>query len=485
MNGSVDLERRVTEWLLVEAPARAPARVLDGALDRVAVVGQERTLTHWRDLDRRGTNRALLIAATAALIAILAAGAVLVGSQVRDREAPLPPPAPADRTLGDGPTLGWTRLDVIPSPGGSADQTSTRVMWLGERFVLVDEDTRTVATSPDGDTWTTVASDHPDWGYFEVMSSDDPVASWEDDVVSWSTLDPGPTLRIRRPPDASFVADFEGTVDAVGIGPAGIVVATHTEFDQFAFIESVLGPSWSSGSIAFLGIQDGVVSIGSGDDQTATINLAEHGVTEAQFDNRGEGWHSVDGKGWTAIAEWPGKVTSIVGTADGFVAIGDAGTGPRVFHSTDGVAWQRMAVATGGFERQMINPIMLPWREGALETDGTFLFDLWTGTGKSGLPMTTEVRDREHPLIDPAGIGAGPLGIVCVDVVADEILFSPDGVRWRIQTMSDEMAQAGGLVRGPRDIKVAVGTDTAVVLLWENIADGPARPSLWVGTPPP
>ncbi len=156
-----------------------------------------------------------------------------------------------------------------------------------------------------------------------------------------------------------------------------------------------------------------------------------------------------------------------------------------MFHSPDGFAWQRMAIATGGFDRQMINPVMVPWRDSALETDGTFIFQSWTRTGKQVLPMTADVQDREHPLSDASGIGAGPLGIVCVDVVADEILYSPDGIEWRIQPISGEMAQAGTLIRGPRDLDVAVGTDAVVALLWENVSDNVARPSLWVGAPVP
>ena len=75
MNARPTLERRVTDWLQAEAPARAPDRVLATTLDRVAVVGQERTLPQWRARDRGRSNRAVLIAATVALIAILAAGA--------------------------------------------------------------------------------------------------------------------------------------------------------------------------------------------------------------------------------------------------------------------------------------------------------------------------------------------------------------------------------------------------------------------------
>ena len=123
-----------------------------------------------------------------------------------------------------------------------------------------------------------------------------------------------------------------------------------------------------------MGLQDGILQLGSLDGRTASINLADHGVDEAQFENRGAGWHSVDGKQWAPIPVFPAQVTSIVGAADGFVAWGETNTGARMFHSPDGFAWQRMAIATGGFDRQMINPVLLRWRDVALETDGTFLF---------------------------------------------------------------------------------------------------------------
>ncbi len=314
MNARPTLERRVTDWLQAEAPARAPERVLATTLDRVAVIGQERTLTQLRYRNRTGTSRAVLIAATAALIAILVAGAVFVGSLRRTEDAPPPPPpAPAARTLGQGPMLQWTRVDVIPPPGTGPEQGTTRVAWIGGRFVLVDEDSETVAVSADGSTWTTVGEGEPDRDHLGVMASEDPIASWGNDVVSWSPTTPGSGVRIRLSSDATFVAPFDGTVDAVGIGPAGIIVSSHIEFDQFAFIESVLGPTWSSNDIGSMGLQEGILQLGSFDGRTASIDLADHGVDQAQFENWGGGWHSVDGKQWTPIPEFPAQVSSIVG----------------------------------------------------------------------------------------------------------------------------------------------------------------------------
>ncbi len=487
MNASPDLERRVTEWLRVEAPARAPERVLSATLDRVAVLGQERTLTRWRDIDRRGTSRAALIAATAALLATLIAGALFVGSQRRSDDAPLPvpPPAPVARIPGQGPALTWTRSDVIPAAGIGFDPTTTRVAWVADRFVMVDEDTQTVATSPDGSSWTTLAADDPDLDYLRVLAFPDPIAIWEDDVISWTPFSPGSGVRIRRPPDITSVAAFEGTVDAAAIGPAGIVVKTQTEFNQDAFFLEVLGPGWNMDTIESIGLQDGVVSLTTRDGQTASINLAEHGVDEWDFANRGEGWHSVDGKEWTQIPGFPANVFSIVGTPDGFLARGDPGTGLRMFHSPDGFAWRRMAIAFDTTVNRTIDPILLPWGAGALQSDGKHYIELWTAAGKRVLPMAAELPSERDPVVEEAGIGAGPLGIVFVDAEADEILFSPDGVEWRIQAMSDDMAQDAGLGRSPHSTNVAVGTDAVAVLLWQGTSDDGARPSLWVGTPAP
>jgi hypothetical protein len=365
MNARPTLERRVTDWLQAEAPTQAPERVLAVTLDRVAVVGQERTLPQWRYRNRTGTSRAALIAATVALIAILAAGAVLVGSRLNTRDAPPPPTAPAIRTAGQGPTLTWTQIEVIPwPPVGFTDtrpRAGTRVAWIDDRFVLIDEATQTVATSTNGSDWTQLTADDPDREWFRAVAFKDSLASWGELVASWRPTEAGAGVRFRHPPEAPFVADFEGTVDAVGIGPAGIVVSTHTPFDQLAFIESVLGPTWGGDNLEAYGLQDGVLSLSARDGRTASIDLADHGVTESEFQNRGEGWHSADGKDWTPIPEWPGGVTLVVGTPDGFFARGDPGTGLRMFHSPDGFAWARMAEAYDTSIDRIIDPVVLPW----------------------------------------------------------------------------------------------------------------------------
>ena len=381
--------------------------------------------------------------------------------------------------------LAWRRSDVLPVGEVRLNQTSARVVWVGDQFVLIDEQTQTVATSADGSAWTTLAADDPTREYFLSIAFGDPMATWQNDIVSWSPTIPGAGVRIRMAPDPAFTAAFDGTVDAVGIGPAGIVVSAHTPFDQNAFIESVLGPTWGGDNLASWGLQDGVLSLGARDGRTATIVLADHGVTGHVFENRGEGRHSVDGHVWTPIPGFPGKVSSVVGTAEGFFARGDPGTGLRMFHSSDGFAWQRMAIAYDMSIDRVIDPIILPWGTSVLQTDGTNYFETWTAGGKRDLPMAAEVRASATSLPDEGGIGAGPFGVVSVDADADEVLYSPDGVEWRIQPMSQEMAQAGRFIGRPHTTMTAVGSDAVVVLLWAGGTEEGYTPSLWVGTGAP
>ena len=175
MNGSLDLERRVTDWLRAEAPSRAPARILDGALDRVAVVGQERALTIRRYSDRSGLSRLGLVAATAALLMALAAAAMFVGSQIQGEDVPLSvpvappafpfvptaPPVPEARPptqigSGSAPTeigqIAWTAVE-----GDATNIPSGEIFATPNGFAAVETDLDRRGSrfwqSPDGLSW--------------------------------------------------------------------------------------------------------------------------------------------------------------------------------------------------------------------------------------------------------------------------------------------------------------------------------------------
>jgi WD40-like Beta Propeller Repeat len=80
MSDMADLERHVGDWLRVQAPPRAPASLLTTALDRVAVIPQERRIVQRLLGDRLGPSRTLRFALVVALlVAALVAALLLIG----------------------------------------------------------------------------------------------------------------------------------------------------------------------------------------------------------------------------------------------------------------------------------------------------------------------------------------------------------------------------------------------------------------------
>lgn len=223
MNDRPDLERLVTDWLRAEAPARAPDRVLALALDRVAVVGQEHSLTQWRFSDRSGTSRMTLIAATAALLVLLAAVA-FIGSQIREevRPAPIPPPAApvvppappvrqATRVGSGTATTDLGTLDWIAVEGDATNIPSSRIFETPGGFAAIEPNLDRAASrfwvSTDGLTWATVPLPVPATGAVNHA-----VAAGEHWI--WSSRD----MRTWR--SADFVTWTE--VDLAGLGPPTI-----------------------------------------------------------------------------------------------------------------------------------------------------------------------------------------------------------------------------------------------------------------------
>jgi hypothetical protein len=231
MNSRIDLERHVSEWLRDEAPGRAPEHVLSLALDRVAVVGQERSLRMSRYRDRSGSDRTLLIAATVALLAVALAAAVFVGGQLLLEEAPLPvpsaqpeftptpPPVPfpvGTTILGSGAAsselgpLSWTSV-----AGDSTNIPSTEIFAAPAGFAAIEADLdgsdSRFWVSPDGIAWTVgslpvparglvrhalVAGEHWIWSEsdFRIWRSSD---FWDWTEVDVASLRPPPIEGVR------------------------------------------------------------------------------------------------------------------------------------------------------------------------------------------------------------------------------------------------------------------------------------------------
>ena len=236
-------------------------------------------------------------------------------------------------------------------------------------------------------------------------------ASWQDDAVGWNPEGSGPGMvRIVRAPDGPVAtSDFEGQVGAVGIGPTGIVVRTHSALDFDAFVTSLLGSGWVEHMVSFA-YQDGVLRITTDDDRDLEVVWAEHGLEPGDVADRGFGWYSPDGEEWSPIPDFPANVDDVVGVSDGFIARGFEGRCDGcgetadpwgMWHSSDGLTWRQIGPATEGD--------LLPWMGAVLVSDGTGCFDVWTSEGVRALPMALEMPARST---NPASIGVGPLGLV-------------------------------------------------------------------------
>lgn len=450
-----------------------------------------------RDMHRgRSLRPALLLAATLLLVltitAAIAVGSGLIKPPWLDRLfIPMPSPtstnpSPTSTTATPGDVLTWTRGAVderslaLLDPGSiDAEFRKTRVVWLGDRFVLVDElpNATAVSTSTDGLAWELIDASDPGWDSYSLVSASSAIATWEHETVLWTRDSPSSSVSILRPLEEPVTKDFEGGVGAVGIGPAGIVVRVHSALDFDAWVTSVLGPGWVDHMVSF-SFQDGILRITTDDDRGLEVVWADEGFEPGDVADRGFGWYSPDGNQWTPIPGFPANVSQIVGVSDGFIADGadgrcdgcrDTPDGWGMWHSPDGLSWRNIGQATDGS--------FLPWGDGALVTDGARRFDVWTSEGKAELPMAGALAAGWTAA--SVAFGSGPLGFASLNVDDHEILFAPNGVDWSIQPMSPEMAAAAGPSRYAYR-NVAVGKESVVVLLW---GVGPeSGPSIWVGT---
>jgi hypothetical protein len=258
---------------------------------------------------------------------------------------------------------------------------------------------------------------------------------------------------------------------AVGIGPAGIVVRSHSAIDFDAVVTRDLGPGWAEVLERFES-NDGIVTVTTTDGREARIDVAAEGLEEGDIADRGFGWHSRDGVEWTAIEDFPWNVDAIVGTRRGFLARAFQER-YGIWYSRDGLAWQELGEAANGE--------FLPWLDGALLTDGLTRFEAWTDVGMTPLPIEMPPIDDPEALGFPA-VNTGPLGLVVLDQGGRRVMVSPDGARWSARPMDEAMIAASGSGLGP-GTAIAVGATRVLALLWEGTPEGGPHPSLWIGTP--
>ena len=529
MTARPDPDTSIAAWLQDEAPERAPERLLTASRDRIRSTDQRRAW--WPAHQARSISRASLVAA-AVVLAVALGGALLwfqrglpavVGPSATPSASPSEPavvgpsgtpgaevsPSPTASSLG----LSWTKVALderslsVPDPG-SLDRTTTRVAWIDDRFVLVDEDSRAISTSTDGTDWHVLQPGDPDPGYFELLMGS--FASWEGDIVGWWNPEDGPDfankppvtardiLQIVHPPAAPTVSTpFKGRIASIGIGPNGIVAQVHSHLDWDAWVATKLGDDWVE-HYTDLAFEDGILTIDVDNGPGLEVVWADEGFELGDYQDSGFGWYSPDGEQWTAIPDvvredrdsglgFPTGFGDVVGVSDGFIARGDVDdakpcpspdTCAGMWHSSDGLTWRHLAnVAADGS-----GGAVLPWMGGALITDGVGSFDFWTAEGGTELPMAAAVRaEWQQPT---AGFGTGPLGLVTVLKDDEEVLVTRDGVDWDIQEMPAAMA-ADQTLEDIRDVpSVAVGERSVVVLMWSGSHE--ARiPTLWLGTVEP
>ena len=509
-----------------------PDRVVDSVLDEVhrtrqrTVFGPRRTRPNMRS--------AFGVAAVVAVLVVGASFYVIQRNQLPVAPGPNPtgtastsPSEPAvvgpsttpSPEVSPSPTalsleLTWTKVVLddralsLPDPG-TLDRTTTWVAWLGDRFVLVDEDSGAVSTSIDGAVWHLLERGDPDPGYFDLLRGS--FVTWQDQVVGWWNPEDGPSItnqppvtardivRIVRPPAApTETTPFKGRIESVGVGPVGIVAQVHSHLDWDLWVASKLGDDWVS-RYEEVSFKDGILEITMKRGRGLRVVWADEGFELGDFQDAGFGWYSPDGVAWTAIPApalpsdrdsglgFPTGFGDVVGVSDGFIARGvadDAKPCPSpdgcsgMWHSPDGLTWRHLA----NVAQDVSGKAVLPWMGGALVTDGVGQFDLWTADGNTELPMAAAVRAAwQQPT---AGFGTGPLGLVTVLTDDEEILVTRDGVDSDIRQMPADMA-ADQTLEDPRDVPtVAVGERSVVVVMWSGSHE--ARiPSLWVGTVEP
>ena len=505
---------------LVDGMEVLPDRVADAVLDEVHRTRQRAVFGPWRTRSTVG-----VALGTAAVVAVLVVGAALLSQRGKldvaapsaTPEASAGPTQPAVVTASPTPTpevlsldLAWTEVDLETSP--------VQIAWLGDRFVLVDE-AGVVSTSSNGATWDILQPSDPDPGYAELLKGK--IVTWEDQFVGWWNPEDGPDiagkppvtardiLRVVQPPaDPVEATPFAGRIESIGVGPLGIVAHVHshlnyaTEVNWDSWVATKLGANWVS-HMTDVHFEGGILDIGMDNGPGLHVVWADQGFEPGDYQDRGFGWFSPDGEQWTAIpsdvppsldrGDRPAFVTgmgTVVGVSDGFIAAGEtpedtctlADGCSGMWHSADGLAWRNLGHPDA--EPDGLSGRLVPWRGGALETDGIGVFSLWTSQGYSELPMSADFPtpgEAQDPYAAP--FETGPLGLVSFRLDSMEVLVTRDGSAWKIGSLPAAMLTEGD---GPSPT-IAVGERSVLYLTWSGYrGEGEGHvPSLWVGSVEP
>jgi hypothetical protein len=512
-----DPEALLTAYL-VDGMEVLPDRVADAVLDEVHRTRQRAVFGPWR-------TQSTVVLGTAAVVAVLVVGAALLSQRSKldvaapsaTPEASAGPTQPAVVTATPTPTsevlsldLAWTEVDI--------DAGVTQVAWLDGHFVMVEK-AGVVRTSTDGMSWDLLQPGDPDPGYAELLAPYASLVTWEDQIVGWWNPEDGPDiagkppitaqdiLRIVQPPaQPTVTTPFMGRIESIGIGPMGIVAQVHSDLDWDAWVTKKLGlrtnNDWTC-CVEEVTFQNGVLQIKLNNGPGLQVVWADEGFEPGDYQDRGFGWYSPDGEQWTAIpsdvppsldrGDRPSFVTgmgTVVGVSDGFIAAGvtpedtctlaDGCSG--MWHSADGLTWRNLGHPDA--DPDASSGRLVPWKGGALDTDGVGVFHLWTSQGVSELPMAADFpppAEEQDPSFAP--FSTGPLGLVSTRLDSMEVLVTRDGSDWKVGSMPAAMRTGGD---GPSPT-IAVGERSVLYLTWSGYrGEGEGHvPHLWVGSVEP
>ena len=142
MNAGPDVERLISDWLVEEAPERAPDRILGEASTTIERTKQRRFGAAWREPMTLSTSR-LVVAAAIVIAAVVAAGWIGRSSASVGNSATTPvPPAPSGSPI---PSPASSNGAVAPEaiPQGTY---ATAPMKVSDIIAAMDADTNLSAT---------------------------------------------------------------------------------------------------------------------------------------------------------------------------------------------------------------------------------------------------------------------------------------------------------------------------------------------------
>lgn len=438
---------------------------------------------------------ALAVAVMAAVLVVIGGLALLVssGEETPPADSVTPttlvvpttasptPSTTATADLAPGTAdLTWQRIDMDQIPEPLNAPLGATIFDGGDKFVafIAGDASTEVLISADGTNWRSVPTE-------EALGDAQTAAAWEDEVLvatgggGWSWEEDGPFF--SSPSIVSVVHSdgsvdrrvFDGDVRSAALGPAGMFVTLAPHASYGYVIDQILGSEFS-GAVYETEVRDGVLVVTRAPDgETAEIVLSEHGLTEDELNSPVAGWYSAAGSDWLPVPDLPSGLR-VVATRDGFVGVSES----TAWHSVDGLEWNRLGDLPFAPEPWQFSQLPMRWRQGVVATDLSH-YAYISSEGVELLPDPPVALSSADGAPFPLFL-AGDLGIVLVNPVERELLFTQDGENWKAGTLPDDMTDSFGWYTSSG----AVTGEAVLLLLWEEETPGGVqRPAWWLGTP--